>query len=294
MSGPLTSIAITQCLRGLPPGAAGDAAYRLFCTPVLSERRDPKYRMLSASARFHLRTAIWRRLPTFCGDLQTYSFEPDAATVKGTVLLVHGWTSEAAFMTALAEPIRRAGFRVVMFDFPAHGLSPGRRTNLMECAQATLVVAEAMGPVDAIVAHSFGGLCALLAIEGVPPMPKSLAVGQLVLIACPNRLSDVTREFAELRQMTDAGRKAFERRLERVGWRSLDRFSTASLLRTVGCRALVVHAHDDAEVPFSCALEIVAAHGTAKLAAFDGLGHRKILFASPAVRAVVRYLTGGG
>jgi pimeloyl-ACP methyl ester carboxylesterase len=210
--------------------------------------------------------------------------------LKGTVLLVHGWTSEAAFMTALAEPIRRAGFRVVMFDFPAHGLSPGRRTNLMECAQATLVVAEAMGPVDAIVAHSFGGLCALLAIEGVPPMPKSLAVGQLVLIACPNRLSDVTQEFAELRQMTDAGRKAFERRLERVGWRSLDRFSTANLLRATGC-GHCIHARDDAEVPFSRALEIVAAHGR-KLAASTGSATARSC--SPAGAAVVRYLTDGG
>jgi pimeloyl-ACP methyl ester carboxylesterase len=294
MSRPLNSIWKLQSLEGLPPAIAGDAAFRLFCTPGLSERRAPGYRRLSAQARFHLRNARWLRVPTAFGDLQAYRFEPDVATPKGTVLLVHGWTSEAAFMTAMAEPIRRAGFRVVLFDLPAHGLSPGRRTNLVDCAQATLTVAEQLGPIDAVVAHSFGGVTALLAIEGVAPIPRALPCRQVVLVACPNRLTDVTGAFADLRRMSDAGRKAFERRLERIGWRPIGTYSTVRLLQATGCRALVVHARDDAEVAFSCAEEIVDAYPAARLAAFDGLGHRAILFASPVVRTVVRYLAETG
>ena len=192
-------------------------------------------------------------MPTPSGELQAYRFEPDKLPTKGTVMLVHGWTSEAAFMTAMAEPIRRAGFRVVLFDLPAHGLSPGRRTNLVDCARATLAVAEAMGPLHAIVAHSFGGMVSLLAAEGRPPMPRALDTGHVVLIACPNRLADVTGEFAARRNMTKAARRAFELRLERVGRRPIDRFATAKLLPASRSGALVVHARDEGSAVPLCA-----------------------------------------
>lgn len=274
----------------LPPAAAGDAAFRIFCTPSLSERRASDYCKLSERARFHLRHAGWHRVPTPVGDVQAYRLEPEAATPAGVVLLVHGWTSEAAFMTALAEPIRRSGFRVVLFDLPAHGRSPGRTTNLIECSRATLAVAESFGPIHAIVAHSFGGMVSLLAAEGNAPMPRALRTKHVVLVACPNRLSDVTREFAERWGLTDAARRAFERRLERVGSRPISRYSTVELLGSSACRALVVHARDDEEVPFRCAEEIVAAHPAAQLLAVEGLGHRSILYAPPVVRSVVKHL----
>ncbi|MEQ1615901.1 MAG: alpha/beta hydrolase [Hyphomicrobiaceae bacterium] len=279
-----------EYLGDLPPAQAGDAAFRIFCTPSKTEWRGADHRKLSERARFHLRHAEWLRVPTSSGDLQAYRLEPDKQPAEGTVMLVHGWTSEAAFMTAMAEPIRRAGFRVVLFDLPAHGLSPGRRTNLVDCARATLVVAEALGPLHAIVAHSFGGMVSLLAAEGRPPMPRALDADHVVLIACPNRLADVTGEFAARRNMTDAARRAFEQRLERVGRRPIDRFATAELLLSSRCRAMVVHARDDIEVPFHCAQEVVAASPAARLAAFEGFGHRNILFAPPVVRAIVRYL----
>ena len=290
MPGPRKPISETQDLSRLPPAAAGDAAFRLFCTPSLSERRDPNYRELSHRARYHLRRAEWLRVPTAFGALAAYRIEPDGAP-RGTVLLVHGWTSEAAFMTALAEPIRRAGFRVVLFDMPAHGLSPGRRTNLIECAKATLAISETLGPVDAVVAHSMGGLATLLAADGARPIPRQLDFGRIAIIAGPNRLIDVTREFCDQCRMTAAGRRHYERHLERVGWRALASVSTSDLLLRTGRRpALIVHSRDDADVPFERAEEIVASVPGAQLAAFDGLGHRAILFASPSVRAVVRFL----
>ena len=191
-------------------------------------------------------------------------------------------------MSVLAEPIRRAGFRVVLFDLPAHGLSCGRHTNLIDCAKATLAVAEHVGPVRAVVAHSFGGMIVALAMEGHPPMPRALDAGQIVLIACPNRLSDLTRDFSARWGLSAAGRRAFERRLVRVGWRSIDHYATAKLLQSSGCRALVVHDRDDDDVAFVCGEEIAAGYEGAELAAFDGFGHRNILFAPPVMRLVAR------
>ena len=101
-----------QDLSRLPVGIAGDVAFKIFCTPILSHYRASNHTQLVARARFHLRNALWERVPTPVATIQTYTFAPDRDVPLGTVLVVHGWTGEASFMTAVAEPIRRAGYRV--------------------------------------------------------------------------------------------------------------------------------------------------------------------------------------
>src|ERR1700719_4650401 len=136
----------------------GDFAYEQFCTPRLSSHRSPDHDLLIERARFHLRHAAPVQVPTSEGNIQAYVFEPGAPRVTATVLFVHGWTAEAAFMTVIGEQFRKRGFRSVLFDLPAHGKSAGERTNLIACAHVIRQVAETLGPIQFVVAHSLGGL----------------------------------------------------------------------------------------------------------------------------------------
>lgn len=277
-------------LGNLAPGLAADIALRIFCTPALSQWRHPEQRRLASRARHYLRAAARQRIPTPVGEIVTYRLDPQA-TSRGTVLLVHGWTSEASFMTALAEPIRRAGFTALLVDLPAHGLSQGRTTTLMDCAKALVALGRALGPFDGIVSHSFGGMTALVAMEGAPPMPGTLGgVKGLVLIASPNKLSDITREFAAHWQLDKSALRAFERRLARIGHRPVSSFTVARLLVACGRPALLIHAHDDADVPYSASREIAAHCHFAELQPYVGLGHRNVLFASQVARRITAYL----
>ncbi len=279
-----------QNLSQLPLGIAGDMAFKIFCTPELSQYRATNHQQLAVRARFHLRNAHWRRIATPIADIQTYSFEPDGRDPIGTVLAVHGWTGEASFMTAIAEAIRRSGFRVVLLDLPAHGLSGGSSTNLIDCARATALIAKHFGPLDAVVAHSFGGMVALVAAEGHAPMPFRFDIPRVVLVASPDRLSWVTADFSRHWGLTAAARKAFEHRLARVGGRSLDCFTIVKLLQAAGSKALVIHDHDDADVPFECAEDIASNAEAVELQPFSGFGHRNILFAPPVMRTIASYL----
>lgn len=283
------SLRAADTLDALAPAAAGDAAFRIFCTPELSQYRTPDHNLLTARARFHLRHARWQAVPTPGGEVQAYIFEPDGEP-RGTVVLVHGWTGEAAFMTAFTEPLRRSGLRVIGFDFPAHGLSPGRRTNLAHCARALLALCDHFGPVDAVVAHSFGGFVSLLVAEGGPPMSHAHPIGRFVLISCPNRLSDITRNFGATLNLSPPAQRAYERHLERVGHRPVATFSATELLRTSEAPVLLIHGRDDEEVSLCNAEAIAAAYTGARLLAFDGLGHRTVLFAPPVFRAVMHEL----
>lgn len=274
------------------PALAGDLAYRRFCTPGLSERRAPDHDVLTERARFHLRGAEWVGVDTSRGRMQAYVLHPDKNARNQSVIVAHGWTSESSFMTVFAEPIRRAGFRVVLFDQPAHGKSDGRHASLIDCAHALHEVAQALGPITHVVGHSMGCLAALLVGEGGPPMPNPIDFQRYVLIACPNRFSVVTREFGEGLDLSDEAQRHYERRLERIAHRSIASFNGAGMLAATGRPALLLHARDDAEVEFRCSEEIAAACPKAALMPFERLGHRMILYATPAARASVAFLTG--
>jgi pimeloyl-ACP methyl ester carboxylesterase len=276
----------TRCF----PSLSGAGAYDRFCTPHLSAHRSPDHHALTERARFHLREAQMTRVPTSQGEVQTYVFEP-GGTIQASVLMVHGWTGEASFMSAFAEHFRRRGFRSVLYDFPAHGLSTGKRTSLIACAHTVREIAEAFGPIHFVVAHSLGGMAALLAGSGGPPMPRPYPFQAYALIAMPNRFADVTSRFGADLGLSPAAQRSYEQRLERLAQRRIVDFTGVNLLREAGRPALLLHARDDAEVPFRNSEEIVAAYREATLHPVDDLGHRKILYAPPVVRAAAAFLT---
>lgn len=271
------------------PRLAGDLAFQLFCLPRFSEYRSSDHMVLVRRARFHLRGAQMRKHPTSAGEVATFELRPDG-DVRGSLLIVHGWTSEASFMMALAEPLRRSGFRVVLVDCPAHGRSEGEQTTLVGCARAVVEVAAELGPFEGIVAHSMGALAGLLGGTGEASLPSRVDFERYCLIAAPNRFSEVTFRFAERLRASRAARRQFEHQLERIAHMPIKDFCGSRFLNLIQRPTLLVHARDDMEVPFHNALEMAEVGDHVELEAFDGLGHRKILYAPPVVRKVVSFM----
>lgn len=276
------------------PSLAGDLAFERFCVPRFSEYRTPDHLALVARARHHLRAAKMTRLNTHAGEVVAYELTPDGVPVSGSILVVHGWTSEASFMMALGEPLRRSGFRVVLMDCPAHGRSRDERTTLIDCAKAGVHVADAFGPFEGVLAHSMGSLAALMAGAGSGPLPHSVQFERYCIIAAPNKFSEVTARFSARLGISAAAHRQFERQLQRIAHMPMRDYCGARFLREVKKPALVVHARDDHEVAFHNAEEIVENCENATLMAFDGLGHRRILYAPPVVRTVVGFFRSGG
>lgn len=276
------------------PQRAGDITLRHFCEPWRSERRAADHAALVTRARPYLARATTLRLATTGGPIPVHMLEPEGGGAQSPrVLVVHGWTSEASFMALFGERLVRSGFRVALMDGPAHGTAPQRRASLIDWTRAILEVGDAIGPFEAVVAHSMGVLAALLAGAGGPPFHRRHDFRRYVLISAPNRLSVITAEFGAARGLTPAAQRAFERHLERLAHRPLATFTGANLLAATEMPALLIHATDDHEVPYSNSVEIAAACPRATLAPFDGLGHRRILSAPPVVRAALQWLGGG-
>lgn len=289
-------------LSAVAPALAGDLAYQRFCTPELSERRTHDHRVLVDRARHLLRHAERHVVDTVEGPVCAYVSYPDATVLRSadscdpappkTVILAHGWTSEASFMTAIAEALRRGGFRVINFDYPAHGLSRGRTTSLIACARAYIDVAEHFAPIDYCLAHSMGCLASLLAARGGRAFRRSVPLQGYVMIAPPNDFRDVTRHFTDRLGLSSAACRHYERRLERVCHRDLATLTSARFLNRIRRPALLIHSTDDDEVSADNARQIAAESPWATLKLYDGLGHRRILYASNVMRESVRFLQG--
>ena len=72
------------------------------------------------------------------------------------VLLAHGWGGNAAQMRGFVFPLLQAGYRVIAYDQPAHGVSEGKLTGLPDFADVLGEVAAYYGNVQGVIAHSLG------------------------------------------------------------------------------------------------------------------------------------------
>lgn len=256
------------------PGVAARWAETIFCTPPRHEPRRAEEAFIATGKGFGV----------------TWEGQRLAAWEWGrgpTVLLVHGWGSRAGRLSGFAAALVQAGFRVVLYDAPAHGVSTGRFASLPEFARALRAVGSQVGPVYGLLGHSLGGAAISLALHDGLPAERA------VLIAPPSDVVVFSHAFAGHvglpRRAHDVMRRNLETRL-RMRW---DDIHIPTLARGLRTAALLVHDREDPDVPYAHAEEIAAAWPNAKLVATTGLGHRAIVRDPGVIRSAVEFLSEG-
>lgn len=203
-----------------------------------------------------------------------------------TVLLLHGWGGIAASLAMFVDPLVEQGFRVVAFDAPAHGESDGTRTNMVDYAGAVLQVGRAVGPLHAVLGHSFGAPAAALAAQ------HGLEAGRMVMMAPPQNIIDLSMEVGELlgfpRHVCELMGQRLARRL-RIDWEEL---ATDRLVQDLATPLLVVHDRDDRTVPWTHGEVIAMAAPNAELLSTNGLGHSDIKADPTVQRRVFEFMSG--
>jgi len=208
--------------------------------------------------------------------------------VGPTVLLVHGWEGRGSQLGAFVEPLCAAGLSVVTFDAPGHGDSPGHRLYLTDFADCIADVAAALGPLHAVIAHSFGAAALLLAHAR-----HGLDVPRNVMISPNVVIRDAVGRFAKHVALDDRDRQHFEAQLSANAGLGVDGLSLDRLAAARDAGLLVVHDTTDREVPFRDGETLAALWPNATLHSTDGLGHRRILRDETVVRSVVDFVARG-
>jgi pimeloyl-ACP methyl ester carboxylesterase len=220
-----------------------------------------------------------------------FPIDTDAGTLTAwewgegpTVLLVHGWGGRAEQMMSFVPPLLTRGFHVLAIDLPAHGLSSGDHTNVVDVARVITQVVRKFQPVHGLIAHSVGASASGLALA------KGLGIERAVLIAPAAELTPFARAFAS---QLGVPRRNIQRMLERLdheiegglGATDLRRMSPGS-----ATRVLVVHDPEDRRVPFTHGQQLAEAWPGAELCVVRGVGHDGALRDPAIVEHVVTYV----
>ena len=238
------------------------------------------------------RESPWEQV--ILGSAHTEAISVEAHTVvtyrwgKGdNVLLAHGWNGRTGHLGAFVAPLVERGYQVIGFDAPAHGRSSGARTSILEITRTMQAIAAVHGPFQAILGHSFGGMCAAFALDAVFPARGA------VCVASPASMAWLMRRFARYLELPspvvhDLQQRA-ARRIGNEGWQRLLAGDQASRLDHP---ALIIHDHQDDVFPWQQGKAFAQSWPRARFLSTVGLGHRRILRDPAVIEEVVRFVTG--
>jgi esterase/lipase len=201
-----------------------------------------------------------------------------------TILLVHGWEGRASQMATFVKPLLSAGCHVLAFDAPAHGGSPGKKTNLPEIVEVIKDIEKRNSGFDGIIAHSLGGVIAAYAIQ------HGVECKNLVTIGSPARMEFISSEFAQKLGASQNTIKDLINFLESFSGKNAQEFSLTNIISTLDISGLIIHDKNDKEVPYSLALDLNKHWENNQLMLTEGLGHRRILRDKKTIKNVVEFL----
>ncbi len=266
-----------KALTRLAPGAAGWLVERLWFTPP----RPP----VAAASR--VLVAAGQVLPI---EIAGRRIHARSFGQGPTVALMHGWGGYGGQLANFIAPLVAGGFRVVVFDAFGHGDSPGSRAGFRQATffdfrDGLAAIADAVGPIHGIVAHSGGAMATLLALRA------GLEVKRLVLLAPMSRPALYATTFSRLLGLSSDVTARWQARAHarlNVSFVDLDATVLGAL---VPPPTLVLHDRRDREVPFSDGEALAQSWPRAELHPTENLGHRRILHDADVQARTVEFLS---
>jgi pimeloyl-ACP methyl ester carboxylesterase len=252
----------------------GELAASVYFKPSREGRKVPRELDYLATARAF-------RLPTQAGELAAWEWGEAGRPLVG---LLHGWQGHGAQLGAFAAPLVAAGFRVLTFDAPAHGESPGDECSAPLIGRIVLESEAHVGRFHSFVAHSMGAAAAAMAAtHGAHPR------GMVFLAPPLSQLERIT-EMAERAKLSPAVSAAFEQAVARRAGLSLEESDMEWVAPRAHCPLLALHDPADTETSFAATAGFVSRWTGARLVACPGRGHFRLLSTPDVVRQTVAFL----
>jgi len=240
------------------PAKAGTIAFQIFCTPRQGRLREKDTQFLNTADEqkdlhvndLNIRCYHWRGP----GD---------------TVLLVHGWESNAARWQRVIRQLRAKGFNVVAVDGPGHGQSGSRQFNVPLYAQMLETVVAHYQP-QSLVGHSIGGFASVFLLsEGHAP-----SVQQLAILGTPAELTHIMDGYQRLLGLSRRVMQGMQQMFRRRFGRAFTDFSGPAMISQLNVEGLIIHDLHDATVAYADAKAYAAHWPQARLVTTRSQGHR--------------------
>lgn len=263
-------------LAHISPKKAGGTAANIF--------RTPRKGRISPQNKVFLDTAIPKTLKFEDFDIQTYQWQGTGETV----VLLHGWESNAARWQKFVEKLQEKNYNIIAFDAPAHGASGSKLFDVVLFSNMLDIVVEHFKP-ETLIGHSAGAMAVAYYLQKAPP--SVLSIQKAVLLAAPARLEAVFDNFQAALGFSDKVRAAFTAYFEEKLQGKIAEFSLIEYAKKMNTDCLIIHDKNDRICPFEEAQEIHKNWKNALFIATKGYGHR--LDSDKVQKMVVDWLTKG-
>ena len=263
-----------QVVGAILPGAAAQYALKLFSSPQRYQRPSWEVKLLESAKPLELKSK-------HISGLYAHSWGDDGAP---KILLVHGWAGRGTQLAAFVEPLVTAGFQVIAFDGPAHGDSPGRKTNIQFFTNVLVILSRELGPFHGVIAHSFGAGATILALD------RGFATSRAILIASPSNLQRVIDTFSGYLQLKKSVADAMQSQLEEWAGIDMENLDLNSKIPRMTVPAMIVHDPEDREVSFKNAEILNSRWRHSQLLSVPKVGHRRILRAPAVLEAATDFM----
>ena len=263
-----------KILQFFSKSAAASYVMKLFGTP-------PKFKiperelMMRESAKSELVL-----IPEIQKEVMVYVY----GYSKTKILLTHGWSGRGTQLFDIADRLLENGMMVISFDAPAHGLSTGKSTDLLEYVAAINYINEIYGPFEAAIGHSFGGI-ALLDVQAKRPFIK-----KLITIGIASSINGIVDEFVKRLELKPVVATKLKGRMRSILKRDIETSSAAENAKKVSIPTLVLHDTQDVDVDVSSAYRIRQNLAKGELLVTNGLGHRRIFRDQQVISKIIDFI----
>jgi pimeloyl-ACP methyl ester carboxylesterase len=203
---------------------------------------------------------------------------------KRKILLVHGWSGRGTQLYNIADKVLENKMMVISFDGPAHGLSSGKSTSIIEFIICIRQLEKKYGPFDAAIGHSFGGMALLNAVS------QGLKIDNLVIIGADNSIDEIIKsEVKKYSLKPIIGEKLVKLLNKQLGVNIKD-YSSENASKNVDTPTLVINDSEDKYVDVSSAFAIRQNLKYGELLMTNGLGHHKILKDPTIIQRIIDFI----
>ena len=217
--------------------------------------------------------------------ISVYIWWDKGSEPQKTLLFVHGWTGRGTQIVNYINKLNAIGYRVISFDGPAHGNSPGEQTSALEMTDVVLALYKHYGSFDAAITHSFGGMILAYA------MSLGVKVDRAALICPPNNFQIILDNFQRILDLPDIVMRVMIRKsFATHGQNIRDAINTLNNVKNLSCKGLVLHDEDDIDISWHSGEEIAAAWQGAEFIKTKGLGHRRIIHDEEVINSIIKFL----
>lgn len=263
-----------KILQSFSTGLATLFAAKIFSTPLKFKAPERELMMReSAKSKLVKIDAIKKNVMVY-----TYGYS------KKKVLLVHGWSGRGTQLYQIADKVLENKMMVISFDGPAHGLSSGKKTTMVDFIKTIQQIDKEYGPFEAAIGHSFGAMSLLNSIS------EGLKINKLAVIGADNSISEVLKSFIEKIELKPKIAIKLESFYNKKLGINMAEHSSQIAAKNVDIPTLVIHDSEDKFVPVSSAIAIRQNLKKGELLITNGLGHHKIFKDKQIIKRIIDFI----